>query len=229
MIEWSKLTDPEIDALDRQLPVLIPVGLIEAHGPHLESGFDAYSAEYIARALCAATGAILAPTLPYGYADTNWEYASTLGVRAETLGAVIGDLCTILCAHGFKKVIILSGHGANGAGCTLGFERAWQRFPDLKPAHWVYFTAGGVPMSHADSGETSLALAMDAVVHMDRARDFKVNKPWHEVHSRYRLMPDSGGVNGEATKATLALGEEIKAKILGVLTERLRAVMADRS
>jgi creatinine amidohydrolase len=40
MIEWSKLTDPEVDALDRQLPVLIPVGLIEAHGPHLESGFE---------------------------------------------------------------------------------------------------------------------------------------------------------------------------------------------
>ena len=71
MIEWSKLTDPEIDALDRNLPVILPVGLIEAHGAHLESGFDSYSAEYFSRWLCEETGAILLPPIPYGFLTTR--------------------------------------------------------------------------------------------------------------------------------------------------------------
>jgi creatinine amidohydrolase len=226
MIEWSKLTDPEIEALDRRLPVVLPVGLIEAHGPHLESGFDAYSADYFARELCAATGAILLPAIPYGFADTNWEYAGTLGVKAETLGYVIGDLCRLLCHHGFKRIVVLSGHGGNGLGVTLGFQRAWETYPDMRPAHWTYFLAGGVPMSHADEKETALALAIDAVVHMDRAVDFVLKKPWYDAHSRKALAPHTGGMNGRPTLATREMGQEIHDRILPVLVEKLNAVIA---
>jgi creatinine amidohydrolase len=226
MIEWSKLTDREIDALDRRLPVILPVGLIEAHGPHLESGFDSYSADWFARRLCEATGAILLPPIPYGFADTNWEYAATLGVRAETLGHVIGDLCKLLCHHGFKRIIALSGHGGNGVGVTLGFQHAWATYPDMKPLHWTYFTTGGVPMSHADEKETALALAIGGVVHMDRAEDFLLKKPWHEAYSRKTLAPTSGGVNGRPSQATLKMGEEIRDKLLPVLIDKLKAIIA---
>jgi creatinine amidohydrolase len=225
MIEWSKLTDPEIAALDRRLPVILPVGLIEAHGPHLESGFDAFSAEYFARELCDATGAILLPAIPYGFADTNWEYTGTLGVKADTLGHVIGDLCSLLCHHGFKRIIVLSGHGGNGVGVTLGFQRAWESYPDMRPAHWTYFLTGGVPMSHADEKETALALAIGGVVHMDRTEDFVLRKPWYEAHSRRTLAPHSGGMNGRPTLATRELGQEIHDRILPVLVEKLKAVI----
>ncbi len=226
MIEWSKLTDREIDALDRRLPVVLPVGLIEAHGAHLESGFDAYSADWFARRLCAETGAILLPPIPYGFADTNWEYAATLGVKAETLGLVIGDLCKMLCHHGFKRIIVLSGHGGNGLGVSLGFHHAWATYPDMKPLHWTYFLTGGVPMSHADEKETALALAIGGVVHIERAEDFALKKPWHEVHSRKVLAPTSGGVNGKPSQATLAMGEEIRDKLLPVLIDKLKAIVA---
>jgi len=225
MHEWSKLTDPEIDALDRDIPVLLPVGLIEAHGAHLESGFDTYSAYWFARRLCEETGAILLPAIPYGFADTNWEYTSTLGVKAETLGMVIGDLCMLLCHHGFRKIIVLSGHGGNGIGATLGFQRAFERYPDMQPAHWCYFLAGGVPMSHADEKETALAIAIGGVVHMDRAEDFIFTKPWHEAYSRKTFAPDSGGMNGRATLATREMGEDIRDRILPVLVEKLKAIM----
>ena len=227
MIEWSKLTDREIDALDRRLPVILPVGLIEAHGAHLESGFDAYSADWFARRLCEEAGAILLPLVPYGFADTNWEYAATLGVKAETLGAVVGDLCTMLCHHGFKRIIVLSGHGGNGLGVSLGFHRAWEKYPDMRPLHWIYFLTGGVPMSHADEKETSLALAIDGVVHMDRAEDFVLNKPWHAVSSRKSLAPTSGGVNGRPSRATREMGEEILNTLLPDLVGKLKAIIAE--
>ena len=227
MIIWSELTNGEVADLDRNLPVIVPIGLIEAHGTHLSTGFDTYAAEYMAREICEATGAILCPALPYGFADTNREYPGTLGVHADTLAAVVADLCSIFCSHGFTKVIFLSGHGGNDLAVRLGFDKAWERWPDLKPAAWTYFTTAGVALSHADAGETSLALAMGATVHLDRAEDFQLRKPWHEVRSRRALAPDSGGVNGKPSQATAAHGEVLIARIMPVLIDKVNAAIAD--
>lgn len=227
MIEWSKLTDPEVDALDRRLPVILPVGLVEAHGAHLESGFDAFSANYFARRICEETGAIFLPPISYGFADTTWEYPSTVGVKAETLGMVIGDICDLLCHHGFKNVIVLSGHGGNGLGVMLGFQRAFAVHPDLKAAYWTYYGMGGVPMSHADETETSVGIAIGATVHPDRARDFVMPKFWHEAPSRRAIAPDSSAVNGRPTLASRARGEEAVAKIVSTLVEKVNAIIAE--
>ncbi len=228
MIIWSELTNGEVADLDRNLPVIVPIGLIEAHGTHLSTGFDTYAAEYMAREICEATGAILCPALPYGFADTNREYPGTLGVHADTLAAVVADLCSIFCSHGFTKVIFLSGHGGNDLAVRLGFDKAWERWPDLKPAAWTYFTTAGVALSHADAGETSLALAMGATVHLDRAQDYHLRKPWHEVRSRRALAPDSGGVNGKPSQATAVHGEELIARIMPVLIDKVHTAIADR-
>ena len=228
MNEWSKLTNSEVDALDRALPVILPIGLVEAHGAHLETGFDAYSAAYFARRVCEATGAILLPAISYGFADTTWEYPGTVGVKAETLGMVIGDICSLLCHHGFKQVIVLSGHGGNGLGVGLGFQRAWEKYPDLKPAYWTYYGAGGVQMSHADETETSIAMAIGATVHLDRAVDFKMPKLWHEVSSRRALAPQSGAVNGEPSKASLDRGNAAVAQIVSALVDRVTDIIGTR-
>ncbi len=71
MLEWKRLTNPEVDALDRRLPVLIPVGLIEAHGPHLSLSVDLDTAEFFSREIAGRTGAILAPGMPYGFGTRN--------------------------------------------------------------------------------------------------------------------------------------------------------------
>jgi len=227
MVEWSKLTDPEVDALDRALPVILPIGLIEAHGAHLESGFDAYSAAYFARRVCEETGAILLPPIAFGFADTTWEYVSTLGVKVETLGMMIGDICAQLCHHGFKRLIVLSGHGGNGLGVGLGFQRAWEKYPDLQPAYWTYYQAGGVAMSHADETETSIGIAIGATVHMDRAKDFVMPKLWHEVSSRKTVAPTSGAVNGRPSLATREAGDAAVERIAGALAERVSAIIAE--
>lgn len=227
MIEWSKLTNSEIDALDRRLPVILPIGLIEAHGAHLETGFDAFSANYFARRICEETGAILLPTISYGFADTTWEYPGTLGVKAETLGMMIADILGLLCHHGFKNVVVLSGHGGNGLGVMLGFQRAFEKFPDLHAAYWTYYGMGGVPMSHADETETSIGIAIGATVHPERASDHVMPKTWYEVPSRRAIMPDSGAVNGRPTLASRERGEAAVDKIVATLVEKINAIIAE--
>lgn len=227
MIEWKNLTSHEVTALDRRLPVLLPVGLIEAHGPHLALSVDLDTAEYFARRLAEETGAILAPALPYGFADEMSGYPGTIGLRADTAIAVFTDLVSHFCAHGFTRLVVLSGHGANQVPFNVAIHRIWEAHPQAKVAYWNYWTeAGYTKIAHADQGETEIALAVGTRAHLDRVRDFKVSKPWHRIRSRAALCPDSGGINGAPSLAVLEAGIAARDDIVRILAGRLRAIIA---
>jgi len=226
MNEWSQLTSDEVASLDRNLPVILPIGLVEAHGPHLATSVDMDTASYFARRIAENTGAILLPLLPYGFADEMAEYTGTLGVRAETLTALITDLSSHLCAHGFKRQIFLSGHGANKLPAELALYRIWEKYPDLQAVYWNYWTeAGFTKIAHADKGETEIALAVGTKAHMDRVQDFKVNKPWYRLRSRHALNPISGGINGEPSKADLTEGVRVRDEIVRILSEKVQTII----
>ena len=228
MIEWKNLTCDEIDALDRSLPVILPVGLIEAHGPHLAVSVDCDTAEYFARALAEDTGAILAPALHYGFADEMAGYPGTIGLTIETTMAVLADIVGHFCRHGFQNLVILSGHGANKTAFDAAIHRIWRDHPDARVAFWNYWTEAGLTsISHADQGETEIALAVGTVSHMDRVRDFRVGKPWYRIRSRAAICPGTGGINGEPSKATLETGHEAVAMIRQRLAAKLQAAMQD--
>lgn len=228
MIEWSRLTSDEVKTLDRNLPVLIPLGLIEAHGHHLNVGLDNDTADYFSRRVAEAAGVILAPTIYYGYADAMREYPGTIGVSVETLSCVIHDIAVMFCQQGFKKQIYLSGHGANKLACELGFTKAWSSYPDLKPAYWNYWSeAGFTQIHHADKSETEIAMAIGSTVYMDRAVDYKFEKPWHLVNSRYQYQPESGGINGFPTQADPAEGERMRDEIVLRISEKVKGAIAE--
>ncbi len=230
MIEWKHLTNDEIDRLDRRLPVIVPVGLIEAHGPHLAVSVDSDTADYFARRLAENTGAILAPIVHYGYADEMGEYPGTLGVTADTLAAVYTDLATRLAARGFVRQIWLSGHGANKIPFEIALPRIWERFPAARLGYWNYWTeAGFTKIHHADQGETEIALAVGTRAAMDRVRDFKVDKPWYRLRSRHALDPASGGINGCPSRSDPAAGLRDRDEIVRLLSEKVRAIIAQEA
>lgn len=227
MHEWKHLTSEEIPALDKRLPVLLPIGLIEAHGPHLAVSVDFDTAEYFARRLAEETGAILAPTMPYGFADEMAEYPGTIGLTVDTAAAVLSDLVCGFCTQGFQNVLVLSGHGANQMAFQVAIQRIWQRFPDAKVAYWNYWSeAGYTKISHADQGETEIALSVGTRSHMDRVKDFRVAKPWYRIRSRAAICPDTGGINGQPSLATLEAGVAARDEIVRILAEKLRAIIA---
>lgn len=226
MIQWVCLTSDEVKSLDRNLPVIVPLGLIEAHGHHLSLGLDNDAADYFSQRIAEATGAILAPTIYYGFADAMREYPGTIGVTVETMSLVIRDIAVKFCQQGFNKQIYLSGHGANKLACELGFHKAWESAPDLKPVYWNYWSeAGFTQIHHADKGETEIALAIGSPVHMERARDYTFEKPWHLVSSRYQYQPETGGINGFPTAAELSEGERMRDEIVLRLCEKVKAAI----
>lgn len=222
MIEWLKLTSDEIQQLDQNLPVIIPIGLVEAHGPHLPVSVDVDSSLYFAREIAKRTGAILAPGISYGFADEMREYYGSLGVSAETFTAIITDLCKMFCAQAFKKIIFITGHGANKIPCELAFYKVWENYPDFKGACWNWWSDCNITgIHHADKGETEVAMAIGTPVFMNRVKDFSLQKPWYKIRSRYEMDPGSGGVNGNPSQADMANGIILRDKAIEVLTKRV--------
>jgi len=223
MKEWIHLTSDEIARLDRELPVIIPLGLTEAHGPHLAVSVDTDSALYFSRKVAEATGAILAPAVQYGFADEMAGYPGTLGITAAAYMHVITDICAALCKKGFFKVIFITGHGANKIPCELAFYSVWEQFPLFKGACWNWWSDCGIQgIHHADKGETEVALALGTIAHMDRVQDFSVEKPWYKIRSRYELDPFSGGINGRPSEADIENGKAVVEMATAALVKKVK-------
>ena len=95
--------------------VLIPLGTVEAHGPHLPLGTDyivaGQVAEEVARRLDRdGVPTVIAPTLPYSVAQHARGFPGTISLRGETLESLLFDLAGGLAEHGFRRAAILCSH-----------------------------------------------------------------------------------------------------------------------
>jgi len=229
MIEWASLTMNEIDELDRQLPVIIPIGLTEAHGPAIAVSVDTLGAEHFAQKVCEETGAILMPSIAYGYIGEMRDYVGTVGVTSDTLAAMVNDICCCLASQGFKKIIFLSGHVTNARGVELGFERAFEKYPDLKSVYWVYWFPAGVPMKHADKIETEFAILTGCRVDTGKLPNYEFVRPWHAIRSRYPYNSESGGVQGDASQADPKDSADSYERVLKALIDNVNEAIKDHS
>jgi len=97
--------------------VVLPVGATEQHGPHLATGTDTFAVEHITRAaaaLASDSGSIIvAPTLPFGSSDHHLAFGATMSIGTQTYYAVIRDLVASLITDGFRKILVVNGHGGN--------------------------------------------------------------------------------------------------------------------
>lgn len=103
--------------------VLVPVGAIEQHGPHLPLHEDAIVANHVAKQVADATSALVAPVMNYGHSPMFSGYAGTLSLRRETLTAVLVDICEGLVSHGFRRLVLVDNNGGNQASvAAAAFE-----------------------------------------------------------------------------------------------------------
>ncbi len=219
----------------RGRPLLIlPVGALEAHGPHLPLGSDLIQAEETAHALAERLGALVAPGLPYGVCPQTREFPGTVSLPMETLARMVEDLLGEFHRSGFRRILVLSGHGASTHMAALreAAFRAGQNFPDLRVAvlcdyELVYELRGTeAPESDGHAGflETSrvLALAPELVGSSRPAGEYRV--PRFLVHPFPRdAWPES--VMGDPANATPEVGRRIQAYVLDRLVEHIRAAL----
>ena len=109
---------------------VLPLGSIEQHA-YLSLAVDAVLAESVAVDAAAPLGVPVFPAQPYGYTPTYMAYPGTMTLRLETLLAVLTDLVDSLVRHGFRRLVLVNGHGGNnGAGSLV--QQLVARHPGLQ-------------------------------------------------------------------------------------------------
>ncbi|MGB9885430.1 MAG: creatininase family protein [Moorellales bacterium] len=112
----DRLTYEEVDRLPREETVIIlPVGPLEAHGPHLPLSVDINGAlvlSDLAAQLLAQRGisVLIAPALPYALADVAMPFAGTVTLSRETVTSLALDIAKSFARHGFKYLVINCHH-----------------------------------------------------------------------------------------------------------------------
>lgn len=126
----ERLTWPEIElALTRGFnTVVVPVGSVEQHGPHLPLFVDAERGTALGLRIARALGnALVAPTIRVGCSEHHMGFAGTISLSPSTLEAVCRDYCLSLARHGFHEVYLVPSHGGN-------FEPIREMVPRLQEA-----------------------------------------------------------------------------------------------
>ncbi len=116
VLRAADLTWPEIEALDRaRLVAILPVGAVEAHGPHLPLATDVVIAEAMAEAggeRLAAAGwvPLVLPPISYTAAPFAAGFAGTISVRPETVTALVVDVARSLSALAGRALVLANAH-----------------------------------------------------------------------------------------------------------------------
>jgi len=234
---WEELSMPGFEEFrGRCRTVILPVGSVEEHGPHLPLGTDTFHALELAWRVAREGRALVAPPLFYGVCRSTREHPGTVSLAGDTLRALVRDLGREFYRQGFSNLVILSGHagGTHMAALLEAGETLLEELPKIQVAvvnildllrevltqnpHLVR-TKGD---AHAGEVETALMLAAyPQLVQGTAPAEWPAFPKYILVRDKRRYWP--GGVWGDPSQATAAQGEEI----LRLEAERLGQVIAD--
>jgi creatinine amidohydrolase len=110
---WAELQPLATDST----VVVLPVGAIEQHGKHLPLEVDSRIVEELAvRAAGLAKDRVrvlVAPTMAFGASQHHMGFPGTMTLTTDTFTRVVEELCESLIHHGFRRILVLNGHGGN--------------------------------------------------------------------------------------------------------------------
>jgi len=213
--------------------IVVPTGSIEQHGPHLPCAVDTIiSSGVVGHALARLPQEVPAfgmPPITYGKSVEHLHFPGTVTISGETLLATMIDVCESIYRAGFRKMLVVNGHGGQPQVMEMAAREIRLRHGDaivVPHSTWRVPHVGGRYFSekekklamHAGHGETALMLALAPdTVRMERA---VANYP-PEFPSKL-LSPDGrpacawtardfgpSGVIGDPLPATREQGEAI--------------------
>jgi creatinine amidohydrolase len=231
---YEEFTWPEIrEAVAQNRVAVLPVGTIEQHGPHLPLVTDVLTASEMSRRAVRAIPreAVLLPSVFYAFNEHHLDFPGTIAVQGETFINYITDIGKSLAHHGFRKILLVNGHGSNVPFLDIAARNItnhtesvcamapwWNLLPKslIKDLRESAFPGG---MAHGCELETSVLLYLRGdLVQMDKAEvdmpvqsseffywDLQSPSPvfFQEFFSRYSRT----GTLGDPTKASIHKGE----------------------
>jgi creatinine amidohydrolase len=202
---------------------ILPIGAVEAHGPHLPLGTDNLLAERLSEQLADRVNAFVLPTLPYGQVWSLRNFPGSIHVSNESITHFIVDIGKSLYEQGFEIFAMVNGHLGNAVAMKEAARELYDLHPKLKVLYFFYPGMNQVvpeiretPSSHgtyfhACEIETSFMLYLaPEFVEMNKAiTDIPeipmsadvTPTPWEEF--------TKSAVLGDATLATSEKGEKV--------------------
>ncbi|SFF18227.1 creatinine amidohydrolase [Paenibacillus catalpae] len=241
-----RLTTKEIAAMNKEDVLLVlPIGAVEQHGPHMPVFTDTLIGEAMLAAafehLPEDAPIWLLPSVSYGKSTEHAAHPGTITLSAKTLMAVLEDISSSLARSGFHKLLLFNTHGGNAD--LLGMMAREIRIATglevyrLDPGAVGYsdsFTdeeekACGI---HAGDVETSLVMAMcpgwvNAELAPREMPRFPDSRSFSFRSRSFAWVMDDisgSGVAGDATKATADRGEAMLTIAGPLLAEALMHV-----
>ncbi|CAN5390550.1 creatininase family protein [soil metagenome] len=234
---YGELTSPDLGRIASKTVALLPIAAVEQHGNHLPVITDTALVTEVARRAEAALPkkVALLPTLWVGSSHHHLGFPGTVSIRSETYVLVLKDLIDSLLKSGFRRIVLLNGHGGNVNPASEALYRVALEHPEIN-APWVSCaTYWGVArkdlaaqdfmespnLTHACEYETSMMLNLRADwVRMGQAkgrraeRHSKFYDPLSYTPSRvavsetFAQMTDLGAM-GSPEKATAEKGGKL--------------------
>jgi creatinine amidohydrolase len=189
-IYFHQLTSLDIkEASDRNTLILLPVGQVEEHGPHLPLECDCIiareTAKAVAEEIVSEIPVLVMPTVWTAYSVrqvAHWPGLITFR-EPEPMIQMIYDILASLVENGFQKIVIVNAHGNNPAILELACRRIGSDYNVFPAVTYVLSMSAAIgPLvrksemggcgGHAGEEETALLLHLTPeLVHMDRATD----------------------------------------------------------
>lgn len=146
--------------------VIIPAGAFEQHGPGMPLATDLIRAEHVAARVAEALDgqAVIGPAVPVGVSPHHLAFAGTVTLTTTTFAAVVREYVDSLYRHGWRKILVVTGHGGNNAALTAVSQDLLTTHPELQFA-WTpltalaaaYVSTMDVSEVHGHSGEAETA------------------------------------------------------------------------
>ena len=175
-MQLQEMSWPTVASASKDTPVVVPIAAVEQHGWHLPVFTDSFLLGEVTRRAAESLGdrVIWAPLLWLGNSHHHMEFPGTLSAAPRTYLDVLGDLIDNMVAHGFRRIVLLNGHGGNivpGAQAVFEARQRHRRRDDLLLLSSTYWMLGSKPnqlepslvqseMGHACEWETSMILRL---------------------------------------------------------------------
>lgn len=201
--------------------MLVPLGALEQHGPHLPLDTDVRVAAAVAAGAAAGDdGLLVAPPLAYGASGEHEGFPGTLSIGHEALRAVLVELGRS-AARWASRLVFVNGHGGNLPTVP---DAVAQLRREGREAAW----SPCVPIdgdAHAGRTETSLLLALDHTAVRQDAVEPGTTAPLAALLPALRVggvvAVSPNGVLGDPTGATAAEGGRLLREMIETLQAQL--------
>lgn len=247
---WQEKTWVEMREIDKQLPVVVPLGSIEQHGHHLPLYVDTIQVTGIAERVekILTNEILLLPTFWLGSSHHHMDFPGTVSVLPSLYTQNVKSIARSILSAGFKRVFFLNGHGGNEVPASealselvaeddvandafLTFASWWQVGRDSLRAEQHGMATQG--LSHACEYETSMVLYLrpDLVkMNLSRENAPAIDNAWLctdriggkvGVYRRYNRVTARGNL-GNPVPATGKKGETMTAGVVSDIVEFLK-------